>query len=458
MSRAYPFAIVLSLALLLPAAAAATTVHVITIDGGINPAVAAYVSKGIAQASGEGSDAVVLELDTPGGLLTSTKEIVNEVLNAPVPVIVYVSPRGAWAASAGTFITMSGHVAAMAPGTSIGAAHPVSIMPGVPQPVPPQMPGQEGDEDAKEREQTPQRDVMGEKIENFTAAFIESIAEARDRNVEWAIDAVRNSVAITDKTAVEKGVVDLVAEDLAHLLELVDGRTVTVGRNEVTLQTRGAQIVRIAMSGVDQFFNMISDPSIAFLLFLAGVGGLYLEFSNPGLIVPGVAGVICLILAGLAFQVIPFNWLGLILILAGVGLMISELFFATFGVLFAVGVVCLAVGGYLVFDVPEVSDFALPFWSVVLPTVLAFAVFGAIVVFGLSRTMFKPQFAGAESLVGKLAIADSDIDPRGRIFLHGDFWTAVAEEPISEGERVEIVEVDELLVRVARIPDSGRKV
>jgi membrane-bound serine protease (ClpP class) len=427
---------------------AAGPILVVTVSGGINPAVSDHIDRAIARAESEGAEALVIEMDTPGGLLSSTKDIVTGILNAKVPVIVYVSPKGAYAASAGMFITLAGHVAAMAPGTSIGAAHPVSLLPG----QPPKPPGQPGS-DKKEEESAP-RDIMGEKIENFAAAFAESIAEERKRNVDWAIAAVRKSVAITQSEALEKNVIDLVAEDLEGLLEQIDGRKVEVGRNEVVLETKGAQVTRIQMSLVNRLFDVISDPQIALLLILAGLLGLYVEFTQPGMVGPGIAGIICLVLGGLALQIIPFNWIGLLLILLGVALLIAEIFVTSFGLLFVGGVVCLAVGGYMIFDVPEQSDLAVPI-PVVAGAVLAVSIFGGVVVFGLSRALFRPQMSGVGGLVGDIAVAESDIDPEGRVFLHGDLWTAESEERIPRGEKVQIVEVRDLRVRVRRAPESG---
>jgi membrane-bound serine protease (ClpP class) len=435
--------------LLAPASSLANTVYVVTVEGIINPAVADYLEQSIQEAGAAGADALVIELDTPGGLVSSTEDIVKAILNAPLPVIVFVAPRGASATSAGVFITLAGHVAVMAPGTSIGAAHPVSVLP---SPEPPPQPGKQG---AEGDEPPRSRDIMGEKVENWAAAFIESIAEMRDRNVEWAADAVRESVAITQKEALEKNVVDLVAEDLDHLLEIVDGREVTVGREPITLQTANAQIVRPRMSLLNRFFDVISHPNITMILILAGLGGLYMEVSNPGLIVPGVLGVTSLVLAGLSLQIIPFNSLGLILILAGVGLMVAEIFVTSFGLLFAAGVACMGLGGYLLFDVPELAGIRVPFFSVILPMVLGFAALGAIIVFGVSRTFLRPQYSGLEGMVGEVALVDSDIDPSGRVFVHGEFWNAESDEPIRKGERVEVLQVRDLVLRVGRLSQQG---
>jgi membrane-bound serine protease (ClpP class) len=444
MSRTCLAALALAAGLLgAPAARADDSVVVVTVSGGINPAVSDHLQKAIAQAREQGAAALVVELDTQGGLLSSTKDIVNAILNAEVPVVVFVSPRGAWAASAGTFITLAGHVAAMAPGTSIGAAHPVSLFPGG---APPPEPG-EKERDAKP---TTSRDPSAEKIENFAAAFMESIAQERKRNVKWAIEAVRDSKAITQKEALEKKVVDLVAEDLDDLLEKIDGRVVRVGRKDVTLHTKSAEVVRIEMSLVNRFLNLISDPQIALLLIFAGLLGLYVEFTQPGVVLPGVAGAICLVLAGLALQIIPFNGIGLLLIFTGVGLLVAELFVPSFGMLFTAGVLCLAAGGYMVFDVPEESDIPVPFWEAVVPAVAAIAVFGGIVVFLLGRSLLRPAAAGVEALVGASAVVDRDLAPEGKVLVRGELWSARADEPIARGETVEVVAVDDLRLRVRR--------
>lgn len=444
------WALAAAVSLPLAPAANAQTLNVIRVDGVITPGVASYVEKSIERSEEDDAVALVIELDTPGGLLDSTKEIVGSILNAGVPVIVFVSPRGAWAASAGTFITLAAHIAVMAPGTSIGAAHPVFSGGGGPTPSPP-LPGQPQDD---EPGGTPLRDYRNEKAENFTAAFIESIASERDRNVEWAIDAVRNSVAISQAEAVELNVVDLVAEDMDDLRELVHGRVVKIGRQEVTLDTANARVVQLEMEPLDRFFAMISDPSIAVLLFMAGLAGLYIEVQSPGLIVPGLVGVVCLVLSGLAFQIIPINWIGALLIITGLALLVAELFITSFGVLFAAGIACFAYGAYMVFRVPEISDLAVPFWSVILPAVAVLSAFMLIVMYGVGRSFGRPQFSGREALVGQLATADSDIRPEGRVVVHGELWSAESDEPIERGQKVEIVGLHDLVVRVRPASDS----
>ncbi len=423
------------------------TVYVATIDGMINPAVADYVERVLEESSKAGADALVIELDTPGGLVSSTEDIVKGILNASLPVIVFVSPRGASATSAGVFITLAAHVAVMAPGTSIGAAHPV---PALPSSAPPP---EDGESDAEPEP----RDVMSEKVENWAAAFIESIAEMRERNVEWAADAVRNSVAITQKEALEKNVVDLVAEDVNDVLERVNGRVVRVGREQVEIETAGARLVAVSMGVMNRFFDVIAHPNITMLLILAGLGGLYVEISNPGLIVPGALGLMSLLLAGLSLQIIPFNSIGLLLLLAGVGLMVAEVFVASFGLLFGAGLLCMALGGYMLFDVPELSGVRVSFVSVILPAVLGFGLFGAIIVFGVSRSLARPQSSGWEGMIGTTAVADDDIAPTGRVFLHGELWNAEADQPVRAGETVEVIAIRDLVLRVARVGDPAEE-
>jgi len=426
----------------LPANASAQTVAVIRIDGGINPAIGDYVESSIATARDDGATALVIELDTPGGLVSTTKDIVTALLNAEIPVVVFVSPRGAWAASAGTFITLAGHVAAMAPGSTIGAAHPVSLGGSNPRPPAPE----KGEKDAPRPD-----DFMDEKVENMTTAFIEAIAQERKRNVEWAADAVRRSVAIKASEALERKVIDLIADDLDDLLQKIDGRKVKVASGEVVLQTKNARVVRIEMNFLNRVFAVLGDPEIVSLLFILGVLGLYIELQNPGLIFPGVAGAVCLLLAATALQMIPFNWVGLMLVVGGIALLIAEIHIASFGVLFAVGLVALAWGAWLVFRVPELSDLALPFWRAIFPAVASLAAVLGVLAWNVSRSQTRPQFSGVERLATEVGVADSDLSPEGLVLVQSELWKAVADAPVRRGEKVRILSVDGLVLRVRRI-------
>ena len=434
----------LSLLLAFGGSAFAQSVSAIRIDGGINPAVADYVAKSLREAEAAGSAALVIELDTPGGLVSSTKDIVTAILNAEIPVVVYVSPRGAWAASAGTFITLAGHVAAMAPGSTIGAAHPVSI--GGDNPKPPA--SDEPESGKKGKSKSRQGDFMAEKMENFTAAFIEAIAQERKRNVEWAASAVRNSVAIGAPEALRRNVIDLVADDLDDLLAKIDGRVLTVGKRQVTLHTKGAAVVRIEMGLLNRVFAVIADPQIVGLLFLLGLLGIYLEFQNPGLVVPGVVGALALVLAATALQIIPFNWIGLLLVLGGIALLVAEVHVSSFGVLFALGLAALCWGAWLVFRVPELSDLSLPFWRAVFPAALSVAIVVTAVAWSVSRAQSRPLYSGEESLATQIGVAEDDLSLEGRVRVRGELWNAVADAPVRRGEKVEIVAVKDLVLRV----------
>jgi len=448
MTRALGRALAVLLAVGAAALAGAETVTVIRIDGGINPAIGDYVESSLAQASAGGSVALVIELDTPGGLVSTTKDIVTAILNAEIPVVVFVSPRGAWAASAGTFVTLAGHVAAMAPGSTIGAAHPVSLggsNPRTPAPA-------EGGEPQAPRPS----DFMDEKVENMTTAFIEAIAQERKRNVEWAADAVRRSVAINANEALERNVIDLIANDLDDLLQKIDGRTVSVAGREVTLATKNARVERIAMSFLNRVFAVIADPEIVGLLFLLGVLGLYVELQNPGLVLPGVLGAICLLLAATALQVIPFNWLGLMLVVGGIALLIAEIHVASFGLLFAVGLVALAWGAWLVFRVPELTDLALPFWRAIFPAVASLAAVLGVLAWNVSRAQARPQFSGSERLATEMGVADTDLAPEGLVLVQSELWKAVADAPVRRGEKVRILSVNGLELRVRRA-ESGEE-
>jgi membrane-bound serine protease (ClpP class) len=416
--------------------ATAQHLNVATISGSINPASADYLMKAIEQSEEEGATAVLIELDTPGGLLASTKDIVQSILNARVPVIVYVAPRGAWAASAGTFITMAGHVAAMAPGTSIGAAHPVGVG--------------GGSAPAEDEEGGAQRDFAAEKAENFTASMIEAIARERDRNAEWAVEAVRNSVAINQDEAVEKNVVDLVAGSRAELIEAVQGREVEVDGKPVTLDLEGARIVEIEMSRMNRLFDVLASPDLAVLLLLAGMLGLYVEFTNPGLILPGLVGAVCLVLGFVALQILPFSWLGLFLLMGGLALFVAEIFVTSYGLLFAAGVACFLMGGSMLFDMPAVSDLNVSFWSVLLPSVVGFSLFAGLVVIAVTRSMLLPEITGEGELRGLQGIAQTDLSPEGSVFVRGEIWRARAEEPMAAGERIEVVSLEGLELRVRK--------
>jgi membrane-bound serine protease (ClpP class) len=418
-----------------PAAKRSGPVHVARISGSINPASSDYLQKCIAQSEQEGAALLVIELDTPGGLVASTKDIIQAMLNARVPIAVFVAPQGAWAGSAGTFITIAAHIAAMAPGSSIGAAHPVGIgSPG----------GEEGEGKGG--------DFAAQKAENLLAAFIESIAKERDRNVEWAAKAVRESVAVTADEALRLRVIDLVAADRAELLRRIDGRELKLAGQKVALDIGASPVKELPMPLLTRFLNVLVDPNVAVLLMMAGVLGLYIEFNQPGLLIPGIVGGVCLILALVAMQILPFSWLGLMLLAAGVGLLVAEAFITSYGLLFVGGLACILLGGSMLFERPELSDLNVDFWSVLVPAVVGLGGFGGLVVYAVGRSLGRPQTAGVGELLGLVGTAATELGPHGTVFVRGEYWRARATEPVPAKERVEVVAVHGLELTVRRAP------
>jgi membrane-bound serine protease (ClpP class) len=404
----------------------ASTPHVdlITIDGSINPAVDDFIRESIVRSKSNGAAALIIQLDTPGGLLTSTRTIVKELLGAPVPVIVYVAPSGAGAGSAGVFITMAAHIAAMAPGTNIGAAHPVAG----------------GGQEVK--------GVMGEKIENFTASFSESIAQQRGRNAEWAIQAVRKSVSITEKEALRIKVIDVVAKDINDLLEQAHGRKVDIDGSKHELSVKGARIERHEMSLKQKVLNTIADPNIAYLLMMAGILGLYMEFAHPGVIFPGVAGAICLLLAFASLQLLPINYAGLGLIILGIGLLVGEAFAPSFGVLGVGGLISLTLGSFFLFDT-EGSDLIVD-RSIIFTAVATLGSFVLAVSYLVFRSQQSKPTLGIAGLIGEIGEVRGKLSPSGKIFVHGEHWNAQADSEIDVGEKVEVVGIEGMVLKVRR--------
>ena len=406
-------------------------VHLISVDGTINPAVDDFIREGIARARLEGAKALIIQLDTPGGLLESTRSIVKEMLGSPVPLIVYVAPSGSSAASAGTFITMAAHIAAMAPGTNIGAAHPV---------------GGQGEE---------VKGVMGEKIENFTASFGETIAQKRGRNTDWAIQAVRKSVSITEKEALKKNVIDIVAANLDDLLQQADGKKVDLDGREVVLTVKNARIDRFEMSLKQKILDKLSHPNIAYLLMMAGILGLYMEFSHPGVIFPGVAGAIALLLAFISLQILPINYGGLVLIILGISLLVAEAFVPSFGVLGVGGAISLVLGSLLLFDT-ESSDLTLD-RSTVFAAVGTLSAYMFIVGYLVLRTQKKKATVGLEGMVGEIGEVKVALNPSGRIFVHGEDWSAEANGQVAVGEKVRVVGFEGMCLKVSRLSQSRQE-
>jgi membrane-bound serine protease (ClpP class) len=414
---------VLTLVFGLAPATLAAQAGLIKISGAIGPATASYVQRALNEAAAQGYICLIIQLDTPGGLLDSTKEMVQSLYSARLPTVVYVAPAGATAASAGCFITMAADVAAMAPGTSIGAAHPVAIGGGIA--------GQELDEATKR------------KLENFATTFIESIAARRHRNVEWAKTAVRESAAVTAEKALELKVIDVIAEDIPDLLRQLDGREV----NGRPLHAASAEIHEVPMLTREKVFQVLWRPEVMFILMLIAIYGIIGELSNPGAIVPGVVGAIALVLALYMASVLPVNIAGLALIVLAVGLFVTDLFAPTHGVLTAGGIISFFLGSLMLFDTAGAA-FRLSLGLIIPATLVTAAFF--VFVFGAGlRAQSLPIKAGKESMVGKTATALTPINAQsGRVFVEGAYWNAVSEAPVEEGKPVEITGVQGLTLEV----------
>ncbi|HEY96856.1 MAG TPA: nodulation protein NfeD [Dehalococcoidia bacterium] len=425
--------VLLALSIATGAQAQGKSITVLTIKGTINPVLIDYVERGIEDAEERGAEAVIIQLDTPGGLDTAMRDIIQHMVNSEVPVVVFVSPSGARAASAGVFITMAAHVAVMAPNTAIGAAHPVAV-------------GEDGESAMSE--------TMEEKVLNDAAAYIRSIAEGHGRNVEWAERAVRESVSATEREALELNVIDMIASDLDTLITQLDGWQVTMLDGEVvTIETSNATIADFPMTAIESFLYAIADPNIAYILLSIATLGIMAEIFNPGLIFPGVVGGICLLLAFYSLGMLPVNYAGILLIVLAVGLFIGEVLTTTFGIFTAGGVVSLVIGSLILFQgaspVFRIDPWLIATVTIILAGVLAFIIHRAV-------TAHRRQArTGREELVGKTALVKVSLKPEGTVFFKGERWRAVSEEKdIKTGEEVIIDSVDGLVLHVSRKPQS----
>jgi membrane-bound serine protease (ClpP class) len=389
--------------------------------GVVNPVMAEFIEKSIDEAVLAKADLFVIQLDTPGGLDTSMRSIVKKIISSEVPVAVHVSPSGARAASAGVFITIAAHIAAMSPGTNIGAAHPVGV-------------GGKIDE------------TMAEKAVNDAAAYIRSLAEKRGRNADWAEEAVRKSVSVTEAEALDLNVIDLVSPDMNALLKDVDGRVVQTEQGERVLSVRDTAVTYLDMNLRHKILNVLSDPNIAYLLMLLGFYGIFFELTNPGAIFPGVLGAISLIIAFYSFQTLPVNYAGLLLILLGIVLFVLEIKVTSFGMLTIGGLASLTLGSLMLFESP------LPFLrlslKVILPAVIITTLFFSLTVWLAIRAYRRKPATGPEGLVGSVGEARTDIHEEGMVFVHGELWRAWSDEEIKAGQKVEVVEVEKLKVKV----------
>jgi membrane-bound serine protease (ClpP class) len=401
-------------------------VKVLTLESAITPVSAEYLIKAINQAEYENAECIVIQLDTPGGLMTSMEDIIKEILGSQIPVVVYVAPSGAKAGSAGVFITISAHISAMAPATNIGAAHPVSL--GSPIDT---------------------ASVMQEKITNDAAAYARSLAEKRGKNVEWAEQAVRESVSITANEALELGVIDIIAPTLDSLLTLIDGREIEVALGTKILKTKNARIEKIELGIRYQILSLIVDPNIAYILMMLGMAGVMLELYNPGSIFPGVIGGVSLILAFYAMQTLPVNYAGLLLMALAVVMFILEVKVTSFGMLSVGGIIALTIGSVMLFESPD--ELMRVSWSVIIPTVLMTALFFIFAVGLAIQAQNRRPTTGTEGLLGEIGIARTSLKKDGQILLHGEIWTATSDQAIKKGDRVKVISVDHLEVKVEKV-------
>jgi membrane-bound serine protease (ClpP class) len=412
---------------LLPFVLFAQTVVSMKVDGTINPVTADFIHDGIEKAKNKKAECLIVHLNTPGGLLKSTRIIVSDILDSPVPVIVYVSPAGAHAGSAGVFITLAAHIAAMAPGTNIGAAHPVSM---------------QGAMDS----------TMGEKVTNDAAAFIRSIAEKRNRNIEWAENAVRKSFSYPESEALEDSAIDLIAKDELDLLNQIDGKQVEISSGTITLHTKDASIEKYEMSTLEKILDLLSDPNIAYILLLLGMYGIMFELYNPGAILPGIVGVIALILSFYSMHTLPINYAGLALIIFGIILFLLEIKIVSHGLLAIGGVISLLLGSMMLIKSGSALEFVRISRTVIISATAVSALFFLFVVGAGVKAQRRKAVTGAEGMIGDTGEVIDMLDPSGTIKVQGEIWNAESVAgAIGKGEKVRIKEMKNLKLYVEPI-------
>jgi membrane-bound serine protease (ClpP class) len=400
----------------------------ITVSAAITPPIAEYILQNIDASAKAGSDGLIILLDTPGGLDLAMRDIAKGILNSSIPVVVYVFPSGARAASAGVIITISAHIAAMAPGTNIGAAHPVGL--GI------------GGTDK----------TMMKKVENDAVAYVRGIAAKRGRNADWVEKSVRQSESITAEDALKLKVIDFVAPNLNSLLEQMDNKEVSLISGKRMVKTKGAIINEKKMGTRQRILAAISDPNIAYILFLVGLAGLYFELAHPGVILPGIIGGISLILAFFALQTLPVNYAGVLLILFGVILFIAEIKVISHGLLTVGGIISLVLGSLLLFESPDPA--LRVSWSVMIPTLTVICLFFASIIALVLKAQMRKRRTGKEGMVGEEGKAVTDVYETGKVFIKGEYWNASSDKPVEKGRRVRIVKVEGLLIKVEEIEDK----
>jgi membrane-bound serine protease (ClpP class) len=426
----------------------------IEVKGPIGPAISDFIQRNIEKAVGQGSQAIILKMDTPGGLDTAMREIIKAILASQIPVVTYVSPSGARAASAGTYILYASHVAVMAPATNLGAATPIPIGPGA-------TPGEgekkkSNDEKDGKAEQddgasSPQG-AMQRKIVNDAVAYIRSLADLRGRNADWAEEAVRSGESLTAEAALEQNVIDFIADDVDALLGKLHGRKVKMQSSELVIDTEGWNVVTIEPDWRTKFLAVITDPNVAYLLMLLGVYGLLFELYSPGAVIPGLVGAIALLLALYAFQVLPVNYAGAALILLGIALMVTELVTPTFGAVGVAGVVAFIVGSVILFDT-DVEGFQISMPLVVTVGAAAAVIFSATIIIALKQRR-RPIASGQEEMIGALAEALETFEGSGKVRTHGEIWYARAQQPVTAGQKLRIKNVHGLTLEVEAMEEE----
>jgi membrane-bound serine protease (ClpP class) len=438
-----------TLVLAAAAIAAPPAVVVLPVSGAIGPASAQFITRGLDRAEKEDAQLVVLEIDTPGGLDTSMREIIKAILASRAPVAVFVAPSGARAASAGTYILYASHIAAMAPGTNLGAATPIQI--GMPSPASPQPSADKDKEKAKGGDD--HQDTLSRKQVHDAAAYIRGLAQLRGRNADWGEKAVREAVSLSADEALAQKVIDLTARDVPDLVAKVDGRKVTTAGGERTLATTGAEIVTLAPDWKNQFLAIITEPSVALILMMLGVYGLFFEFMNPGFVLPGVIGGIALLVGLFALNMLPINYAGLALILLGLAFIVAEAFVPAYGSLGTGGIIAFAIGAIMLVD-SDVPGFAVPLWFVAAITLLS-AAFVFLVARLAIRAHRRPVVTGSEELIGSVGVALEDVNNEGWARVHSEQWRVQSAVPLKRGQNVRVTDRHGLVLTVAPLEQAN---